>query len=692
VITFLLIEPTAQPVPGRGGNIAISGTARAIIASEAAPSSIVGSSATMLIFRSTEFLEQAIPWLVAAWVIGVALCSIRLTQGCWRLNALKKNGIEPLDSGWNEMLNDLKWRLNISRPVQLFKSALVEVPTVVGWLRPVILLPASSLTGLTPSQLEAILAHELAHVVRHDYLVNVFQNVVETLMFYHPAVWWISRCIREEREHCCDDLAVQLCGDRVVYASALATMEELRWQVPQLALAATGGSLLNRIRRLAGLSADSENPGWRQAGGLALLGIGSAFAILGICLLLAPARYQAVTRIRSNPESRPVVGLGDEKNKSNDDPYYLETEVDTIGSPVILDRVVADLELNNEWGRRYNGGVALKASETVDRLKHSLDLRPIRGRNLIEIRVVSDQPREAANLANRIAETYRAHSLAQSSEMTERYLDVLRMEWDEQQAKEHAVQNEVDRLREELRITESDPMSLTPTPTGSSEIVRQLQLQLMTLKAMQVSQETSLQRLTNLSRAQLREAIQIVLDQPDSQLASLIGQSDLAHENLIKVGMDHTPENRVYIVANDIVKQWDDKVNARLDGILIALQAKLDRTIAMVNELSQQLQNVTTNDLALAKRSRPYYAEKQKLQDMLDFRKALGMKIASEKTDLALPRTAQVEILERAVPPLQPVSPNRVLGAGLLVGGSLLGLTGIVTLRRTRKTSAGPTP
>jgi uncharacterized protein involved in exopolysaccharide biosynthesis len=268
----------------------------------------------------------------------------------------------------------------------------------------------------------------------------------------------------------------------------------------------------------------------------------------------------------------------------------------------------------------------------------------------------------------------------------------LRNEWDQQQELVHEYQTNLDRLREELGITDSDPTSLTPTPTFSTEVVRQLQSQLTTLKAMQVSQETSLQRLTNLSRAQLREAIQIVLDQPDSELASLIGQSDLAHENLIKVGMDHTPENRVYIVANDIVKQWDDKVNARLDGILIALQAKLDRTIAMVNELSQQLQNVTTNDLALAKRSRPYYAAKQKLQDLLDFKKILGMKITSMKTDLALPRKAEVEILELAAPPLQPVSPNRFLGAGLLVAGSLLGLTGIVMLRRRPKTDNAPTP
>jgi beta-lactamase regulating signal transducer with metallopeptidase domain len=691
VITFLLIKPTAEPATWRGGDIAVSGTTPAIIASEAAPSSRVGSSATQFVFQSTEFMEQAIPWLVAGWVIGVALCSIRLTQGCWRLNALKTNGIEPLDSGWIEMLNDLKCRLNISRPVQLFKSALVEVPTVVGWLRPVILLPASSLTGLTPPQLEAILAHELAHVVRHDYLINVFQNVVETLMFYHPAVWWISRCIREEREHCCDDLAVQLCGDRVVYASALATMEELRWKVPQLALAASGGSLLNRIRRLAGLSPDAGNPGWRQPGGLALLGIGAVLAILGICLLLAPAKYQAATQIRINRESPPAGG--DEKSKSkDDDPYYLPTEVNTIRSPLILNRVVEDLKLNEEWGRKYNGGVPLKTSEAVDILEHSVDVSLVHNTSLIEIKVFSEKAKEAADLANRIAETYRAHRLAQSFEMMSNGMAALKKAWDQQQQVVHEYQTNLDRLREEFGITDSDPMSLTPTPTLSTEIGRQLQSQLTSLKAMQVSQETSLQRLTNLSRAQLREAIQIVLEQPDSELARLIGQSDLAHENLLKVGAEHTPDHRLYIVAKDITDQWDAKINARLDGILIALQAKLDRTIAMVNELSEQLENATTNDLAQAERSRPYYTEKQKLQDLVEFKRILGMKIASEKTDLTLPRTAQVEILELAEPPLQPVSPNRFLGTGLLVGGSLLGLTGIVMLKRRPKASGSPSP
>jgi HEAT repeat protein len=130
---------------------------------------------------------------------------------------------------------------------------------VVGWLRPVILLPASALTGLSPQQLEAILAHELAHIRRHDYLINLLQAVVETLLFYHPAVWWVSRRIRQEREHCCDDLAVAVCGDSLTYARALLEMEQLRAAGPQLAMAANGGSLMNRIQRLVGAQPKHAN-------------------------------------------------------------------------------------------------------------------------------------------------------------------------------------------------------------------------------------------------------------------------------------------------------------------------------------------------------------------------------------------------------------------------------------------------
>jgi ketosteroid isomerase-like protein len=121
--------------------------------------------------------------------------------------------------------------------------------------------PASALAGLTPEQLEAVLAHELAHVRRHDYLVNLFQSLVETLLFYHPAVWWISKRIRVEREHCCDDLAVGLCGDPLTYVLALISLEELRVHAPAaLALAATDGELLRRTRRLLRLPPPDREP------------------------------------------------------------------------------------------------------------------------------------------------------------------------------------------------------------------------------------------------------------------------------------------------------------------------------------------------------------------------------------------------------------------------------------------------
>lgn len=113
-----------------------------------------------------------------------------------------------------------------------------------------ILLPVGALAGLPPQQLEAIIAHELAHIRRHDYLVNLLQAVIEALLFYHPAVWWVSRQIRQEREHCCDDLAVAVSGDLMTYARALLEMEQLRAAAPQLAVAAYGGLLMNRIQRL----------------------------------------------------------------------------------------------------------------------------------------------------------------------------------------------------------------------------------------------------------------------------------------------------------------------------------------------------------------------------------------------------------------------------------------------------------
>jgi hypothetical protein len=201
----------------------------------------------------------------------VALVSLYHFGGWLQARRLTLRGTRPVSEAWVMTFRRLRHRLGIERAVVLLESSAVSVPAVVGWLRPVILVPASVFAGLTPEQLEAVLAHELAHVRRHDYLVNLIQAMVESLLFYHPAVWWVSRQVRLERECCCDDLAVAVCGDRLGYARALTVLEGMREgmraPVPQLALGASGtdgGSLLRRIRRIAGLPErnGAASPAW----------------------------------------------------------------------------------------------------------------------------------------------------------------------------------------------------------------------------------------------------------------------------------------------------------------------------------------------------------------------------------------------------------------------------------------------
>ncbi|MDB6110377.1 MAG: Regulatory sensor-transducer, BlaR1/MecR1 family, partial [Pedosphaera sp.] len=244
----------------------------------------------------TDRLDHNLSWLVIAWALGVFTLSGRLLIGWLQVRRLTRTAAIPLEGLWQERLAELANRLRVSRPVRLLQSALVEVPTVIGWLRPVILLPASCLAGLTPAQLEAVLAHELAHIRRHDYFINLLQSLAETLLFYHPAVWWVSRRIREEREHCCDDLAVRTCGDRITYARALATLEELRLAPPQLALAAGGAPLLERIRRLAGRSGkEVGRSGWLVAVML------SWTAAVALTIAFRSSRALAEEQKESNP-------------------------------------------------------------------------------------------------------------------------------------------------------------------------------------------------------------------------------------------------------------------------------------------------------------------------------------------------------------------------------------------------------
>lgn len=189
-------------------------------------------------------------WVVFAWLAGVVVLSARLLLGWHFLRRLRRTADFAAATPLRPRLEALVQRLGIQRSVALAVSAGIRSPVVIGWLKPLVLLPPAIVTGLPARQLEMVLAHELAHVRRLDHLVNLCQTVIETVLFYHPVVRWVSRRIRIERENACDDLAVAATDDRLAYVEMLASLEKLRFSGPRLALAVHDGQMLSRIRRL----------------------------------------------------------------------------------------------------------------------------------------------------------------------------------------------------------------------------------------------------------------------------------------------------------------------------------------------------------------------------------------------------------------------------------------------------------
>ena len=257
-----------------------------------APPAVAPTAAPRTVLATMSFVqqEQFLPWVVTIWFAGAIVFWVRLAGGWVVAARLRSIRVRRAPPEWQDAMGKLGARIGISRPMRLLVSALVQAPTVVGWLRPVVLVPVGALGGLPPGHLESLLLHELAHIRRHDYLVNILQSVVEALLFYHPAVWWVSGHMRAERELCCDDVAVSVSGDALAYARVLEQLESHRQSA---ALAANGGSLSKRIARLLGQSHPDVRPN---------LGPG----VLAITVLLAAAAYGLFGQSGSHPAFQAV--------------------------------------------------------------------------------------------------------------------------------------------------------------------------------------------------------------------------------------------------------------------------------------------------------------------------------------------------------------------------------------------------
>jgi beta-lactamase regulating signal transducer with metallopeptidase domain len=271
--TFAILHRSAESVPQlSAGSFGEVGNAL-----EAARSSAAAGDPQPLAFFAHAVAIDWMSYAVLAWFAGVYMFTLRTLGGWMLLMRMRRQRAEPIAGDLLKTCLELQRRLGVSRAVRFVCSKVAESPAVFGWWKPVVLLPLAALAGLSPWQIEAIIAHELAHIKRWDLLVNAFQIATETLLFYHPAVWWVNRVIRNEREHCCDDVAVAACGNAHDYARALAQLEESR-SASVWAMAANGGVLTARIGRLLGVKRAARS---MSSAGMAVIG---ALCIAGVLL------------------------------------------------------------------------------------------------------------------------------------------------------------------------------------------------------------------------------------------------------------------------------------------------------------------------------------------------------------------------------------------------------------------------
>jgi len=198
------------------------------------------------------FFQRNFYIICSFWLIGIVFLIVRFAGGLLYTWKLKRFNVTTLPDEWIEIIQKLTFKLNINRKIKAFFSPLAQGPMTLGILKPILLFPVSAFTGLSAKEIEAIIAHELAHVLRNDYLFNIIQSMVEIIFFYHPAVWIISSKIRKERENSCDNIAVQAIGDKVVFVKALASVQINFWENQQLAMGFAGkkNNILHRIKRL----------------------------------------------------------------------------------------------------------------------------------------------------------------------------------------------------------------------------------------------------------------------------------------------------------------------------------------------------------------------------------------------------------------------------------------------------------
>jgi succinoglycan biosynthesis transport protein ExoP len=390
---------------------------------------------------------------------------------------------------------------------------------------------------------------------------------------------------------------------------------------------------------------------------------------------ILPVSYSSTSQIKIEPDiSSDIANMnGTGGPTPMYDAYFLQTELTILQGPAVLGKVIDQLNLNSVWGKKY-GVDTFKTSETLEFLRHQMSLSPVRNTTLVNITVYSGDKNEAATLANAIATAYKEYRLEQGNQRTEGGIKVLQDKYQVEDQQIQTIRSNVDQLRKDLNVTDNDPQSFIPTPTLDQERLRTYNTTMMEGQTRYNRFKEQYDQLMALNPDKLKEVLPTI-GNPDSTLNSLLDKLNESKQAYVRLTTDYSTNNPDVIRIQSLIDELNREIDDRVNGIMIGMENNLNTEKAALDTLTNEVDTAIQKDQEEAARGQPYWEEKRKLANLVDFHKVLAARIESERIDLDIPKTSVVEITEYGEPGKDPVRPNKPLNITLgLIFGLIVGI------------------
>lgn len=390
-----------------------------------------------------------------------------------------------------------------------------------------------------------------------------------------------------------------------------------------------------------------------------------------------PESYASTTRIKVENDVTDIPGMNSTTPVYNGfDPYFIQTTFEIMHSELVLSNVIAKLDLNNAWGKKYFNGETLKTTETMEILKQRMQLAPVKNTKLISITVYSDDKNEAANLANAIAEAYKDYRFESRRELATNGVAALDEQFEQQEHDIATNEAYVKLLRLQFHITDTDPQAIMPTPTLNEQQLQMINQQKIEKDNLYTEQFVQLQQLKSIeetNKAKLRDVLPQIVQ--DGTLSDLLGRLNGARQEFVQLTNDYALDNVKVQKVQSLINELGQQIDDRVDGLMAGLESEVAAKKAAVDSLSSEVDTAKESDQDQVQKNQPYYDAKHDLEQKRDMNKLLYSKLIAEKVDLSLPENSMVEITDPAEPGKAPVKPNKTVNITLgLVFGLLMGI------------------